>query len=195
MVYDSRIVHHEPISYICREFASEEVLTSEEEETDAPMSRKTYRRHHEDEIEEKQRQWGCKVDVSHIVAEENGGANDSCNYTLLPSDINRSIGCRRDDIMFAYVGPERTREAVAASRQLGGCTLTTSKAQKLRKGAIGDLADILWEKGHWGIEAPDSGATCARIPEEEVEKTLAKTWDDLKSFQEIVTAWNERGAK
>ena len=157
------------------------------------MSRRTYRKHHKDQIEKLERQWGCQVDVSHTIAKHNGGADDSRNYTFLPSDINRSIGCRRDEIMFAYVGRERTREAVEVSRQLGGCTMTTSEAEELRKGARSDLKDILREKGYWGIEAPDSGAT--RTPEEEIEEALVKTWDDLKLFQEIVTAWNERGAK
>ena len=160
------------------------------------MSRRTYRKHHKDQIEKLERQWGCQVDVSHIVAKNNGGADDSLNYTFLPSSINRSIGCRRDDLMFAYVRGKRTREAVEVSRQLGGCTMTTFEAEELRKGARSVLKDILREKGYGGIEAPeatDSGAT--RTPEEEIEEALVKTWDDLKLFQEIVTAWNERGAK
>ena len=159
------------------------------------MRNETYRRHHQDQIEELERKWGCQVDVSHIVAKKNGGANDSRNLTLLPSDINQSLGCRRDDIMFAFVGRERTREAVEVSRQLGGSTMTTSEAEELRKGARSDLANILWEKGYWGFEATDSGATCTGMPEEEIEEALVKTWDDLKLFQEIVTAWNERGSK
>ena len=154
------------------------------------MCNETYRRHHQDQIEELERKWGCQVDASHIVAKHNGGADDPRNLTLLPRSINRSLGCRRDDIMFAFVGPERTREAVEVSRQLGGCTMTTFEAEELRKGAIQDLA-----KGYLGIEAPDSGATYTGMPEEEIEKALVKTWDDLKLFQEIVTAWNERGAK
>ena len=159
------------------------------------MCNETYRKHHKDQIEELERKWGHSFDVSHIVAKSNGGADDSLNYTLLPSDINRSIGCRRDDIMFASVGPERTRAAVEVSRRLGRCAMTTSEAEKLRKGAIRDLANILREKGYLGFEAPDSGATYTGMPEEEIEKALVKTWDDLKLFQEIVTAWNERGAK
>ena len=159
------------------------------------MCRRTYRNHHKDQIEKLERQWGCQVDVSHIVAKNNGGADDSLNYTLLPSSINRSIGCCRDDLMFAYVRGKRTREAVEVSRQLGGCTMTTSEAEELRKGARSDLENILWEKGYWGFEATDSGATCTGMPEEEIEKALDKTWNDLKLFQEIVTAWNERGAK
>ena len=157
------------------------------------MRNEIYRRHHQDQIEELERKWGCQVHVSHIVAKKNGGANDPRNFTLLPSDINQSLGCRRDDIMFAFVGRERTREAVEVSRQLGESTMTTSEAEELRKGARSDLKDILREKGYLGFEATDSGAT--RTPEEEIEKALVKTWDDLKLFQEIVTAWNERGAK
>ena len=85
------------------------------------MTRETYRRHHREEIESLEEENHCSYDVGHIVAKANGGADDPRNYILIPSHLNRSIGCRRDDLMFSLAGSQRTAEAVRVSQQVILC--------------------------------------------------------------------------
>ena len=146
------------------------------------MTRETYRRHHRVKIERLEKQWGCPVDIGHIVAKANGGADDSLNYVPIPRHFNRSIGRRRDDLMFAYVGPEGTAEAVRVSRD---CTLTVPEAQSLGRRARQQLGE------YWETDAPDSGYATDNPPEDEVAKALEKASHDLQTFEKIVKIWNK----
>ena len=148
------------------------------------MTTETYRRQNKEEIKSLEELWGCPVDIGHIVAKANGGANDSRNYVPIPRHFNRSIGRRRDDLMFAYVGPNRTAEAVTVSQQHGDCALTVREAQSRGRRARQELAE------YWETDAPDSGYATDN-PEDEVAKALEKASHDLQTFKKIVEIWNK----
>lgn len=74
------------------------------------ISRENYR---------KERKLFDDQDVSHIISESLGGANNRENYLEISSSLNRAGG-NREDYVFAYIaGLERTRRAVEVSRLTG----------------------------------------------------------------------------
>ena len=88
---------------------------------------------------ERYRRRGIEVDVSHIIAKANGGADDDRNYILCPRGFNRSIGARWDPLMFtvAYYrepttakGRKKVEDAIRASKDTG-CRYKIKDAQKL----------------------------------------------------------------
>ena len=94
------------------------------------MTRETYRQHHSAEIEQYKRQ-GIEVDVCHIVAEHNGGADDPRNYILAPSHFNRSIGARWDPLMYAVAYGREGIEKVRAARESSGHQCSREEAKDL----------------------------------------------------------------
>ena len=164
------------------------------------MTTQTYRKRHRAEIDRLERQWGCPVDVGHIVARANGGADHPSNYIFTPHDLNQSIGHRNDDFMYAYAGATKTREAVLVSQRLGDSKETVRHAQQLRQDAKKDLKTLLRDMGHRGIDVPDLGACApqsgkAQVVEDGdddmVERALEKARSDPQYFLEIIDAWNK----
>jgi hypothetical protein len=138
------------------------------------------------------------MDVAHIVAKANGGANHRDNFIPMPHNINQALGHRRDDIMYAYAGAERTRKAVLISRRLGSSRETVDHAEQLRLEAKKDLEELLKEYGHdKSIAVPESAMVPgpnvggARGDEDMVEKCLEKAREDPQYFLEIIKAWNK----
>ena len=165
------------------------------------MTTYTYRKRHRAEIDRLERQWGRRVDVGHIVARANGGADHPDNYIFTPHDLNQIIGHRRDDIMYAYAGATKTRKAVLVSQRLGNSKETVLHAEQLRRGAKKDLKMLLINMGYCGIDVPDLGACApnsvkAQVVVEDgdddmVERALEKARSDPQYFLEIIDAWNK----
>lgn len=171
-----------------------------------PRSAQNYRRRNKEVFERMKRECGCSVDVAHIVAKANGGANNRKNYIPMPHNINQALGHRRDDIMYAYVGAERTREAVLISQKLRGSKETVDNAEQLRQDAEEDLKKLLKECGLNITLPPRSGRVMPNayvhvegarggggedMVENTVEKCLEKAREDPKYFLKIVEAWNQ----
>ena len=101
-------------------------------ETYGRMTRQTYRRHHEDEIEDIKWSTGENPDVCHIISNNNGGANDEDNFILAGASFNRSIQDKNDELMCYFAaereGIEKVERAIRASRIQKDCRLTVDDA-------------------------------------------------------------------
>lgn len=101
-------------------------------ETHGKMTRQTYRRHHEDEIEDIKWSTGENPDVCHIISGNNRGANDEDNFILAGASFNRSIQDKDDELMCYYAaeheGIEKVKRAIRASRLQKDCRLTVDDA-------------------------------------------------------------------
>ena len=123
------------------------------------------------------------------------GANHRDNFIPMPHNINQALGRHRDDIMYAYVGAERTRKAVLVSRR---STETVDNAEQLRLKAKKDLKELLKKyRLDKIIAVPQSAVTVvpnvgvARGDEDMVEKCLEKAREDPQYFLEIIKAWKK----
>lgn len=80
------------------------------------------------------------IQVGHIIAQSNGGADCEENYIPIQGTYNRMLSNRYDDIMFAHVSPEKLKGAVRASRMLNKkCKMTYRKAIDMRKRALENI--------------------------------------------------------
>ena len=99
------------------------------------MTRQTYRRHHEDDIEEIKRITGNNPDTCHIISANQGGADHEDNFILAGASFNRRLQDKGDDLMCAVTaqreGLEKVRKAIRASRIQNNCTLTVDDAERL----------------------------------------------------------------
>ena len=99
----------------------------------APMTTATYRKKNAAEIEKLEKQ-GRVIDVCHIIAKSNGGANDSENYILGSRHFNRKTGNQWDKLMMYLVsqnsGIQSVRDAIRVSP---GSGYKASDAQRLVK--------------------------------------------------------------
>lgn len=108
-----------------------------EVETHGKMSRQTYRRHHEDKIEDIKRTTGNNPDTCHIISANQGGADHEHNFILAGASFNRRLQDKGDDLMCAIAaereGIDKVRKAIRASRLQNDCTLTVDDAERLVK--------------------------------------------------------------
>lgn len=99
------------------------------------MTRQTYRRHHEDDIEEIKRITGNNPDTCHIISANQGGADHEDNFILAGASFNRRLQDKGDDLMCAITaereGIEKVRKAIRASRIQNNCALTVDDAERL----------------------------------------------------------------
>ena len=120
------------------------------DETDYQVTTKTFRKHNKEEIE----YWklkDIKLDVGHIIAKKNGGADDSDNYRLVKRGFNRRIKNNWDPLMFSLAGVERTRAAIRCSPASG---YKEHQAQ-----ALVDEGDAMWSRYRfrYGRDYSDGG--------------------------------------
>lgn len=135
-------------------------------ETYGKMTRQTYRRHHEDEIEDIKWSTGENPDVCHIISSNNGGANDEENFILAGASFNRSIQDKSDELMCYFAaeheGIEKVERAIRASRIQKDCRLT-----------VDDAVHIV-EQGQRKFQ---------QYQEEEEEED--EEWDDEESYESL----------
>ena len=152
------------------------------------MSRETFRRRHQAEIEDAAAQ-GHKLDVCHIISKANGGVDHKDNFILAGASFNRRIQHRHDELMCALAGEQQTRKAIRACRIVGDLEMQVDEAKSLVSEGKKGFRKYHQQYGH-GMDVWD-GKMEGASEEEDLDPSQIR---DTAYCEWVIQIWNKGSA-